>query len=96
MGKDIIEVDLHLRAFMRNISGLSSEDMLELSIERMKEALGKAISTNCKEIRFIHGQGKGLLKSRVYEVLGMYLKQGKIRGFEPSFFNEDIVVVVLA
>jgi len=63
MDKNIMEVDLHLRAFMRNTSGLSSEDMLELSIERMKEALGKAFSTNYKEIRFIHGQGKGLLKT---------------------------------
>lgn len=96
MDKNIMEVDLHLRAFMRNTSGLSSEDMLELSIERMKEALGKAFSTNYKEIRFIHGQGKGLLKNRVYEELETYLKRGKIRSFEPSFFNEDIVVVTLA
>lgn len=95
MGKDILEVDLHLRAFMRNTNGLSGEEMLEFSIERMKDVLEKAIADNYKEIRFIHGQGKGLLKNRVYEELQIYLKRGKIRRFGPSFFNEDIVVVSL-
>ncbi|MFC6102114.1 Smr/MutS family protein [Olivibacter domesticus] len=95
MNNKTIEVDLHLGAFMRNTNGLSGEEMLAFSIERMKSVLEKAIADNCKEIRFIHGQGRGLLKNRVYEELQTYLNRGKIRRFEPSFFNEDIVVVSL-
>lgn len=96
MGKDIMEIDLHLRAFMRNTNGLSGEEMLEFSIDRMNDELKKAIANNWKEIRFIHGQGRGLLKNRVYEELRAHLACGKIRRLEPSFFNEDIVVVTLA
>lgn len=89
------EIDLHLRAFMRNTSGLSNEHMLKLSIDRMRSELEKAIENNEKEIRFIHGRGSGTLKDRVYNELGKYVREGEIISFEPSFFNPDIVIVLI-
>lgn len=89
------EIDLHLQAFRRNTSGMSTEAMLKLSIERMRSALDEAISKGEKEIRFIHGRGRGALRDRVYRELQAYLREGEIESFEPSFFNPDIVVVMI-
>lgn len=87
------EIDLHLQSFQRNTSGMSTEAMLKLSVDRMRSALDEAISRDDKEIRFIHGRGKGALRDRVYQELQAYVREGEIESFEPSFFNPDIVVV---
>ena len=89
------EVDLHLRAFMRNTSGLSGEDMVRLSIERMHAALDKAIADGRQEIRFIHGHGTGALRERVYHELRVYEQKGLIESFEPSFFNPGMANVII-
>lgn len=89
------EIDLHLQAFRKNTSGMSGEAMLMASIERMRAALDEAIAAGDKEIRFIHGAGKGALRDRVYRELRQYVSEGEISSFEPSFFNPDIVVVTI-
>lgn len=89
------EVDLHLRAFMRNTSGLSNEDMVQLSLERMRDALDQAIGRGQREIRFIHGHGTGALRERVYHELRVYERKGLIESFEPSFFNPAVVNVII-
>lgn len=89
------EVDLHLQAFMRNTSGLSHEDMVQLSLERLRKYLDKAIAAKKLEIRFIHGQGKGILRDRVYQELRNYQSKGLILSFEPSFFNAGMVQVTI-
>lgn len=89
------EVDLHLRAFMRNTSGLSGDDMVQLSIERMRDALDKALEQGQQEIRFIHGQGTGVLREHVYHKLRVYERKGLIESFDPSFFNSGMVNVVI-
>lgn len=89
------EVDLHLEAFINDPSGLSNENMLQLSIERMRDALDNAIDKGHKEIRFIHGHGTGALRERVYSALHAYKKEGLIESFEPSFFNPAVVIVII-
>lgn len=74
---------------------MSGEAMLKESIDRMRSALDEAISRGEKEIRFIHGGGKGALRDRVYQELRKYVSEGEIASFEPSFFNPDIVVVTI-
>lgn len=91
----IQEIDLHLKAFLRNTSGLSNEHMVQLSIERMRSALDSAIDQGKQEIRFIHGHGSGALRERVYQELRAYQKDGLIEGFEPSFFNSGMVRVFI-
>lgn len=89
------EIDLHLKAFMRNTSGLTNEDMVQLSLERMRAALDKAIAQGQREIRFIHGHGSGTLRDRVYHELRVYQQNGRIESFEPSFFNAAVVNVII-
>lgn len=91
----IKEVDLHLKAFMRNTSGLSIEDMVRLSLERMRDELDRAIERGQQEIHFIHGVGSGSLKERVYAELRVYENKGSIASFEPSFFNPGVVKVII-
>ena len=91
----IPEIDLHLNAFMRNTSGLSNEDMVQLSLERMRTALDKAIEQGQREIRFIHGHGSGTLRDRVYHELRVYQNDGLIESFEPSLFNAAVVNVII-
>lgn len=91
----IQEVDLHLQAFMRNTSGLSNEHMVQLSLERMRTALDKAIERKHQEIRFIHGHGTGVLRDRVYQELRVYQQEGLIESFEPAFFNPGMVRVII-
>lgn len=91
----VAEVDLHLEAFMRNTSGLSNEHMVQLSIDRMRIALDKAILQRRTEIRFIHGHGTGALRERVYRELREYQQKGLIESFEPSFFNAGVVNVII-
>ncbi len=90
-----LEIDLHLKAFHPNTAGLNAEEMVDLSIQRMRKELDKAIEKGIKEIRFIHGHGKGTLKERVYQELRVYERKGRIASFEPSFFNPGVVVVVI-
>ncbi|HLR00146.1 MAG TPA: Smr/MutS family protein [Sphingobacterium sp.] len=87
------EIDLHTRSFIRNTSGLNAEDLVQLSIERMHAALKKAIQNKQKQIKFIHGIGQGTLRARVYEELRICEAKGLIASFEPSFFNEGVVIV---
>lgn len=89
------EVDLHLEAFIHDTSGLSSENMVQLSLERMRDALDNAIEKGYNEIRFIHGHGTGTLRDRVYFELRIYKKDGLIESFEPSFFNPAVVNVTI-
>lgn len=89
----IREIDLHLDAFRRDTSGMSAEAMMKVSVDRMRAALEDAIDRGDREIRFIHGHGKGALRDRVYKELQTYVKTGEIQSYEPSFFNPDIVVV---
>lgn len=91
----IEEVDLHIKSFMRNTAGLNAEDMVQLSLERMREALDQAIERGQQEIHFIHGVGTGSLKERVYFELRVYESKGKIASFEPSFFNPGVVKVIV-
>ncbi|SEN88624.1 Smr domain-containing protein [bacterium A37T11] len=90
-----LEIDLHLKAFHPNTAGLNAEEMVDLSIRHMRKELDKAMDKGIKEIRFIHGHGKGTLKERVYHELRVYERKGLISSFEPSFFNPAVVVVII-
>lgn len=90
------EVDLHLETFIHKTSGLSNEDMVQLSLKRMRKALDSAIEKGHKEIRFVHGHGTGALRERVYFELRIYEKSGLIESFEPSFFNQAVVNVTIS
>lgn len=90
-----VTIDLHVQSFMRNTSGFHAYELQELSLDYLKKSLDEASKNGTQEINVIHGRGKGVLKERVYQVLADYQKAGKVIHYEPSFFNEDTVVVRL-
>lgn len=89
------EVDLHSQAILRNTAGFTAEEMIDESIERLRDCLDAAIYHDYTEIRFIHGRGKGVLRARVYDELAYYKREGRIASYHPSFQNNDVVVVNL-
>jgi len=91
----IEEIDLHLEAFHPNQYGLSNEEKVQLSLNRMIKHINLALDKGVSEIKFIHGKGTGVLKERVYQELRILEVKGIIDSFEPSFFNEGVVRVFL-
>jgi len=89
------EIDLHTDSFLKDSSGMSNEQLVQKSLQRMRNELDKAIDSGIKEIRFIHGRGTGVLKERVYHELRVYEKDGLIERFEPAFFNHGVVIVTI-
>lgn len=63
------EVDLHIEELVKESSGLSSYDKLNIQLERFEKELDKAIETNMKKIIFIHGVGSGRLKQEIISIL---------------------------
>lgn len=86
-------VDLHTDAFIDNIEDYTSDELLGVSIDRLRESLDAAIYWDYTQIEFIHGKGKGILRELVYEELAYYKQHGSITSYHPSYRNPDIVVV---
>ncbi|KGE13749.1 Smr/MutS family protein [Sphingobacterium deserti] len=89
------EVDLHAHAFLKHLEDYDADELLAASMDRLRECLDAAIYWAYAEIRFIHGKGKGALRSAVYEELAHYKDSGAIARYYPSYQNEDVVVVVI-
>lgn len=89
------EVDLHANAFLKNVDAYDADELLAESMELFRESLDAAIYWGYTEIRFVHGRGKGILRQAVYEELAYYKQTGTIARYQPSYHNEDVVVVVI-
>ncbi len=85
-------VDLHTNSFT-DVEQYDIDELLALSIDRMREALDAAIYWEYTQIEFIHGKGKGILREAVYKELAYYKADGMISSYHPSHRNPDIVVV---
>lgn len=88
-------VDLHVDSFINNLDDYEPEELLNLSIDRLREMLDAAIYWEYTQIQFIHGKGKGILREIIYEELSYYKNSGHITSYHPSHSNPDIVVVLI-
>lgn len=88
-------VDLHADALVENHKEYDVDELVAISLDRLRETLDAAIYWEYSEIRYIHGRGKGRLREFVYEELSHYKADGLLARFYPSYQNEDIVVVVI-
>lgn len=86
-------VDLHADVFIDNLDDYDVDELLVASLDRLREMLDAAIYWEYAEIKFIHGKGKGVLKKAVYEELKHYRDAGLINKYQPSYHNDDVVVV---
>lgn len=86
-------VDLHADSFVRDIEDYDPDELLNLSVDRLREMLDAAIYWEYNQIQFIHGKGKGVLREIIYEELSYYKDTGLINSYHPSYSNPDIVIV---
>ncbi|MBL1409916.1 Smr/MutS family protein [Sphingobacterium faecale] len=85
-------VDLHADS-IANFEDYDNDELLGLSLEKLRDNLDAAIYWEYTQIEFIHGRGKGILRDTVYEELRYYKESGSISSYHPSYRNSDIVVV---
>ena len=70
--KHTLEVDLHIEKLVKNTRGLSNTEMVEIQLRTVKQVLFENRSKKGLKIVFIHGVGKGVLKT---EILKLFSKQ---------------------
>lgn len=63
------EVDLHIEELVKNTTGLTNYEMLNIQLERFEKELDEAMNKNMKKIVFIHGVGNGRLKQEILTIL---------------------------
>ncbi len=67
-----LEVDLHIHQITNSNKGMRNYDMLTKQVSIAKQKIEFAIRTNIKQVVFIHGVGKGVLKNELYQLLKNY------------------------
>ncbi len=67
--QELVEVDLHIHELIDNTSGLTNQEILEIQLDRFKSEMEQAIRNRVKRIVFIHGVGKGTLKTEIMNEL---------------------------
>jgi len=60
-----VEVDLHIDKLLDNTHGLSSGDMLNYQLDKVREVLAKYADHKGQKIVFIHGKGEGVLRKAI-------------------------------
>ncbi|ERJ60227.1 Smr/MutS family protein [Sphingobacterium paucimobilis] len=85
-------VDLHADS-ISDFEDYEQDELLGLSLEKLRDNLDAAIYWGYTQIEFIHGKGKGALRQAVYDELAYYKGSGTIVSYHPSYRNTDIVVV---
>jgi hypothetical protein len=58
-------IDLHINKLVDIVVGLSNGEILNFQLDAFRRELNKSISSNEREIVFIHGIGNGTLKSEL-------------------------------
>lgn len=67
-----LEVDLHIEKLVDNPKKMSQFDILETQLQTAKQAIEYAIKKRIKRIIFIHGVGKGVLKTELEYLFSHY------------------------
>lgn len=66
------EVDLHIEALHENPETLSNDEVLEIQLRFFRTCINHAFLNNMKRIVFIHGVGRGVLKTKIQNELDQY------------------------
>lgn len=81
----IIEIDLHSNELLDNTNGLSSGDILEYQLTKVREAMDENRKNKGQKIVFIHGKGDGVLKKAIIKELNVNYKSAY---FQDASFRE--------
>jgi len=88
-------VDLHIEELVDHLDGLTSDAMLEIQINHFQRELNRALQDHCYKITFIHGVGKGILKSRIREELEKY-PEFKFNDADAMTFGSGATEIILS
>jgi len=68
----VLEVDLHINQLTKSTKGMDNYDMLTLQLDTARHKIEFAIRKRIPKIVFIHGVGKGVLKSELQFLFNKY------------------------
>ncbi|MBN4051236.1 hypothetical protein JYU16_00315 [bacterium AH-315-M05] len=66
------EIDLHIEELIDDHTGLTNAEIVTIQLNHFRKCLDEAILNNKRKIIFIHGVGKGTLKSEMDMILKTY------------------------
>ena len=66
------EIDLHIEELIDDHTGLTNAEIVIIQLNHFRKCLDEAILNNKRKIIFIHGVGKGTLKSEMEIILKTY------------------------
>lgn len=70
--KGILEIDLHIEKLLEFPGKYPQREWLSIQLNEARKTLTECIEKNKKQLIFIHGQGEGILKKALYELLDEY------------------------
>lgn len=91
----IIEIDLHANELLDNTNGLSSGDILEYQLTKVREAMDENRKNKGQKIIFIHGKGDGVLKKAILKELSTNYKSAYIQdaSFREYGYGATMVII---
>lgn len=66
------EIDLHIGELIDVYTGMTNAEIVTIQLNHFRKCLNEAILNNKRKIIFIHGVGKGTLKSEMEKILKTY------------------------
>ncbi len=69
---DEVEVDLHIEALVDDPSTMHNKEKLDYQLNYFKNCLEDAMDNQLSRVVFIHGEGKGVLKTEILKTLKSY------------------------
>jgi hypothetical protein len=83
--KSRYEIDLHIEKLVENSEHLSSSGKLQVQLREFEKSLDLAMITHQRSVVFIHGVGKGILKTEIHKILSSKQQKKKIRAFTNNY-----------
>ena len=62
-------IDLHIEELIKDHSGMSNAEIIQLQLEVFEKELDQAFVKNIDEITFVHGVGNGVLRNQIHKRL---------------------------
>ena len=93
--KHTLEVDLHIEKLVKNTRGLSNTEMVEIQLRTVKQVLFENRSKKGLKIVFIHGVGKGVLKTEILKLITKQFQNFKVLDANMAKYGVGALEVVI-
>ena len=93
--KHTLEVDLHIEKLVKNTSGLSNTEMVEIQLRTVKQVLFENRTKKGLKIVFIHGVGKGVLKNEIHKLISKQFPNFKVLDANMAKYGLGALEVVI-